>query len=358
MTRAVVLAALLLVAGCSGFAAMPGPTTETLTPAPLPADGPRTTVPPAAAADRLVPGVTRERVVDPFSLVDAHITGVTAASYSVRRTTTVRTANGSLRTRRVVSARVESGGERYRLERSVAGPAAARVQLPPGRFDLWTDGERFLSAFTPRNGSTTGYARIAPDRYLAQRGYYGPPPTRGSLLALLSAFEVRPALAGEGGAGAVGPNGTTVAPARAPTSTRDPERARADDGATAGPPRQGGTATTAVAGSTAGYRLIGETLVRPSALSAVGPGDGARNASLALSVDHRGRVRGYDLRYTATIADEPVRVAQRTRYELGGVRVDRPAWYESALDATNGTATGPAVTTPTGTPAEGGGSSG
>ena len=94
------------------------------------------------------------------------------------------------------------------------------MQLPPGRFELRTDGERFRSAFTPRNGPTTGYARIAPDRHLAQRGYYGPPPTRGSLLALLSAFGVRPTLAGEGGNGSVGPNETAVAPVRAPTSTR------------------------------------------------------------------------------------------------------------------------------------------
>ena len=146
MTRAAVIAALLLVAGCSGFATAPAPTTEPLTPAPLPADGPRTTAPPTAATDRLAPGVTRTAVVDSFSLVDAHVVGVTAASYTVRRTTTVRAANGSLRTRRTVRARVESGGERYRLARAVTGSAAARVQSPPGRFELWTDGERFLSA--------------------------------------------------------------------------------------------------------------------------------------------------------------------------------------------------------------------
>jgi hypothetical protein len=90
----------------------------------------------------------------------------------------------------------------------------------------------------------------------------------------------------------------------------------------------------------------------------VGPGDEPRNASPAPSVDRRGRVRGYELRYTVMIADEPVRVGQRTRYELGGVRVDRPAWYGSVLDVTNGTATGPVVVTSTGTPADGGGSSG
>jgi hypothetical protein len=110
-------------------------------------------------------------------------------------------------------------------------------------------------------------------------------------------------------------------------------------------------------GSAVGYRLVGAEFVRPSALGAVGPGAEPRNASLSLSVDHRGRIREYDLRYTAMIADEPVRVTQRTRYELGGVRVDRPAWYESALAATNGTATGPPGETTTGTPA-GGGSSG
>lgn len=325
--RALGLIAVVLLAGCSGFATTPAePSTETLTPVPVPADDRRTTAPPATAAERLAPGVTAEGVVEPFALADAHVVGVRAASYTVERTTSVRYPNGSLRTRETTNASVAAGGARYSLARTVTGPAAPQVQSPPGRFEIWTDGERFLSAFFPRDGDTE-YARIAPDRYLGQRGYYDPPPDRGSLLALLSAFEIR------------------QAPRRPPLDTTTPAsgtvRPRADT--TTGTPRpvpyRNVTTTPAFDASPVGHRLVGRGLVRPSALDAVGPGADPRNGSLELTVDARGRIRGYDLSYTATIAGERVRVRQRSRYELGGVQVARPAWYGAALRATNGTAT-------------------
>jgi hypothetical protein len=327
--RAVALAAVCLLAGCSGFAgSSTDPPAETLTPVPVPDDDPRTTASPEpTAADQLAPGVTTEGVVDPFALADAHVAGVIESSYTVERTTTVRYPNGSLRTQETTTASVAAGGGRYRLVRDVTGPAAAQVQSPPGRFELWTDGERLLSAFFPRGGPTE-YARVAPDRYLGQRGYYAPPPDRGSLLALLSAFEVRPTGRQFG------------------TATPDPARVRARNGATTGTPRpipvRNDTTTPSVDDSPVGYRLVGTEFVRPSALDAVGPGDEARNASLELTVDPRGRIRAHDLSYTATIAGERMRVHQRSRYSLGGVRADRPRWYDAALRATNGTTTTPA----------------
>jgi hypothetical protein len=347
--RGLVVAVLVVLAGCSGFTATPaaGPT-DTLTPVPVPetpstpAPSQSTTPTATLAAEELVPGVTAERVADPFALVDAHVVGMTAASYAVRRTTTVRHPNGTLRTRETTTARVGAGGERYRLVDEVAGPAAASVQSPPGRFTIWTDGERFLSVFRP-DGGPPEYARIAPDRYLTQREYYSPPPDRGSLLALLSAFEVRPVErrprlatpsstpSSDGPTTAAGL--ATGTPSRTPSSTVSP--ASTASGTPRPVPVRADRSTPTVAEpALVGYRLVGTELVRPPALGSVGPGREARNASLELLVDTRGRIHRYDLSYTALVEGERVSVTQRSRYRIGGVRVERPRWYGAAIAAT------------------------
>jgi hypothetical protein len=363
--RGLVVAVLVVLAGCSGFTGTPaaGPT-ETLTPVPVP-ETPATPAParsttPSAtpAAEELVPGVTAERVADPFALVDAHVVGMTAASYAVRRTTTVRHPNGTLRTRETTTARVETGGERYRLADEVAGPAAASVQSPPGRFTIWTDGERFLSVFRPDSGPPE-YARIAPDRYLAQRQYYSPPPDRGSLLALLSAFELHPVerrprltmpSTTPSPAGPMTAAGlATGTPSRTPSPTVTPA-STASGTPRPVPVRADRSTPTVEEPALVGYRLVGTELVRPPALGSVGPGREARNASLELFVDTRGRIHRYDLSYTALVEGERVAVTQRSRYRVGGVRVERPTWYGAAIAATTNATAGNGTATPTPVP--------
>jgi hypothetical protein len=336
--RGAAVAALVVLAGCSGFAGAPsgGSPTDTLTPVPVPEADRQTRAPaarPTGTADRrLVPGVTTERLVDPFALVDAHIVGITAASYRARQTTTVRYPNGTLRTREVTTAQVGSGAERYQLSNEVTGPSAASVRTPPGRFEIWTDGDRFLSRFRPHGGAPE-YARIAPDRYLAQREYYSPPPNRGELLALFSAFEVRP----------VERRPRLSTPTVAP-GTRASRGGTATASGTPRPvPVRGNRSTPSVDGTLVGYRLVGTAFTGPSALETVGPGTEPRNASLAVLVDTRGRIRRYDLRYTAVVAGERMRVTQQGRYEVGRVRVGRPDWYGAALRATNATTTPPSL---------------
>jgi hypothetical protein len=245
--RASGLALLLVFAGCSGLSPPPASdSTETLTPVPVP-DAERRTATPSPPVDatavgtarpaQLAPGVARTGIVDRFAFVDAHVAGVTAASYTVNQTTTVRYQNGSIRTQQIVTAHVAVARARYRLIEDVTGPAASRVRAPAGRFELWTGGERFFSVFRPSDGP--------------------------------------------------------------------PEFAR---------------------------------------IGSVAPGTDARNASLELVVDSRGRIRRDDLSYTAVVAGERRRVTRRSRYEIGGVRVDRPDWYGAALNATEdsgGTATIP-----------------
>ncbi|WP_276260457.1 hypothetical protein [Haloglomus litoreum] len=349
MSRGVALAVLVLLAGCGGLAEAPGapPATDTLSPVPVPdADRPtRSSTPsPTVAGQPLVPGVTTARVADPFALVDTHLAGITAASYALRRTTTVRYPDGSLRSREVTTARVGPGSERYRFSNEVTGPSAARIRAPPGRFELWTDGERFLSVFRPTEGPPE-YARVAPDRYLTQREYYSPPPNRGELLALLSAFEIRPVETPEEISTPTG-TGSRAADSRpatasggTPTAVRTPPPIPDDE--RDGPP---------VGQTLVGYRLTSTSFTGPSALGSVGPGTDVRNASLTMFVDTRGQIRWYTLSYTAVVDDQPARVTRRTRYDLGGVRVERPEWYRSALRATNATATPPGTPTTVSTP--------
>lgn len=343
MSRGVALAVLVLLAGCGGLADAPSaaPATDTLSPVPVPdADRstPDSTSSPTPAGQPLVPGVTTERVADPFALVDTHVAGITAASYTLRRTTTVRYTNGSLRSREVTTARVGPGSERYRLSNEVTGPAAARVRSPPGRFELWTDGERFLSVFRPTDGPPE-YARVAPDRYLTQREYYSPPPNRGELLALLSAFEIRPVedpreISTPTRTGNRTGSDPPTASTATPTAVRTPPPIPASDG------RDG----PAVVQTLVGYRLTSTSFTGPSALGSAGPGTDVRDADLTMFVDTRGQIRWYTLSYTAVVDDRTVRVTRLGRYDLGGVRVERPDWYGAALRATNATAT-PAPTT-------------
>jgi len=341
--RGALVAVLVLVAGCGGFSAAPAePRTDTLSPVPVPSEASRevsgTTAPSdsVAAGNQSVPGVTGTRLEDPFALVNAHVVGTTLASYTVRRATTVRYPNGTLRTRETTTAHVGSGGERYQLSRGVSGPAASRIRTPPGRFDVWTDGERFLSVFRPHDGQPE-YARISSDQYLAQREYYSPPPRRSTLLALLAAFEVRamerrPQLVTP--TNATGPSTGTGTASRA-VSTTGPGTTASANATSRSIPSRRVRSTPSLDRPIVGYRLVGTAFTGQAALGSVGPGTEPRNATLELYVDTRGRIRQYDLSYTAVVAGERMRVTRRSRYEVGGVRVGRPDWYGTALAATN-----------------------
>lgn len=335
---ALALVAVLLLAGCGGVSSG-GLPAETLTPAPVPEPATDSPTPTGVATpsrtltpDGVVPGLgPRGAVADRFALVRAHVERVTRASYTLRQVTTVRYRNGSLRSRQVVTARVATGGNRFTLTDDVSGPAAGRVRSPPGRFELWTDGERFVSRFQPPDGPPE-YARAGPEEYARQRQYYSPPPDRGTLLATLSAFALeRPATASPTGDGPPS-TGTVGSP---------PGTATTDGGTPRPVPARNDTVTPSVDGRP--VRVVGRDLINPEALAAAGPGTDIRNASLTMTVDPRGHIRSYDLSYSAVIAGERVRVRRRSRYEVGGVEVDRPAWYTAAVNATGGTDTPAAV---------------
>ncbi|MBV0901268.1 hypothetical protein [Haloarcula salina] len=128
--RTVVLAAVVVLAGCSGFF---GETTETATPSetasggvppaetetaaatatPSPTQTPQGTVPETdspSGDQRLAPGITRDGIVNPVELMSAHQRELLAAGYEINQTV-VSTYNGSVSNRLVVHTTAGPGGE-------------------------------------------------------------------------------------------------------------------------------------------------------------------------------------------------------------------------------------------------------
>ncbi|WP_436907281.1 DUF7537 family lipoprotein [Halosimplex marinum] len=116
--RALVVVALVTLAGCSVVADGGGPDpTDTLTPAPIPTTAPTDT----AAPSPLPPGVTTRGTVSPSALATAHVRAVTGRSYvwTERRRTLTATGDGNwtVARNRTRSVRLEDG-RTYRWSRS------------------------------------------------------------------------------------------------------------------------------------------------------------------------------------------------------------------------------------------------
>jgi len=148
--RTPVVALLLVLAGCSaapgfGPASSPPPPDGTVTPAPVPESG-ETRTPTGP-----IPGVSARGVSDPTRLVSAHEAALANASYTVRLTTTRRSANGTLRSRyrRVV----RLSGSRFHYVLHQTDRAGNRTRT--SRVERYGDGDHlYLIATT---GTETTY---------------------------------------------------------------------------------------------------------------------------------------------------------------------------------------------------------
>ena len=259
--------ALVAVAGCSG-PGVPGPATPTGTPAPVPTDTP----------PRYPPGVLASGVYDPDSLVTAHRDRLASVSHAVRETRTERYLNGTVRARRVETARVLPGGQFHRVVR-LEGPAASHPLFPGAtRVELYARGESAPVYAAGWRGTDVRYATVTPVNQRAS-----------PLRLLLQAFEAR--------AEVVERNGTRLV----------------------------GVESTAVADR---YFLE----------SAEGVVQGeARNATFHAVVEPGGLVREYRVRYALAVDGTLVRVTHRVAYtDLGNTTVSRPDWYEEAVARTGG----------------------
>jgi hypothetical protein len=269
---AVLLALLVLLAGCSGFGGG-GTPTEPITPAPVP-----TATATATPHDLLAPGLSPVGVTDPYALGDAHAARLQATAYTVRTERTVRTPGGRRLGHETSVVRVAATGT-FRSRVTATGTAADFVSGSSGRVDRWSDGEQLVVAVTANGSTRYGYV---------PRGSFDPrrprlSVTRDRLFALFSAVDTRLTDRFER-------NGTTV------------------------------------------YRVESTGVAAPDRIADAEVVRDPRNVSFTALVDARGVVRAYTLRYRATATSgEPVVVALSVdTVRIGATTVERPDWYDRA----------------------------
>lgn len=140
--RALLVVALLLVAGCSGFQPADGdsaPADGTVTPAPLPDDG-----------EQLAPGVTTDGVANASALRRAHVDHLADRSYTFRSRYVVRHENGTI---------LASHRDRWSVDRDDGSRYVVRNssgRLYPGTTDrvvTWSNGTVVVTRIEFANGS-------------------------------------------------------------------------------------------------------------------------------------------------------------------------------------------------------------
>ncbi|WP_255151577.1 hypothetical protein [Halorarius halobius] len=174
---ALLVAVLLVLAGCN--AVVSGPATPTA----------RTTAAPVPDADAYPPGVGADGVSDAVALANAHAAAA-GDRYVVASNYTVRYANGTLRASVRQRSRVES--ERWRARVAVDGPRPSVVSRDPATAVFYSNGATLVERI--RRESGTSYLYVPADEFNGGNGFYNslrrPKPYRDPW-ALLSSLDVR-----------------------------------------------------------------------------------------------------------------------------------------------------------------------
>lgn len=264
----------LVLAGCNGLALGGDETPErTFTPAPVPTDEPTPTPVP-----QLAPGLMGTGVTDAFALRLAHSSVLDNTSYTFYSNTTVRHANGTVFNRIAIRVQSTANHSRYFFTQN-----GSPVAISGWRgFSLWFAGERVL--VTQTNESDTSYS--------IPRSADGEPVP----LHELSFFST---------------NSAGVGTLFSSVETRVANRKQ----------RNGTTV----------YRVVATNVTNPAAFER--RWQNPRNLTLVAFVDSRGLVRAYRLDYTATLSNSTVRISRQVRYtNIGTTTVERPPWYEQAIE--------------------------
>jgi hypothetical protein len=271
-----VLVLAVVLAGCG----MPftggdgGTTSPSVTPAPVPTDEPTPTPVP-----QLAPGLDGTGVTDPFALAEAHASVLDGTAYTVQTNVTVRYANGTVYTQQSTDSQLAANRTRYYVVNEVAG---ARIGGGQAGTSLYSDGERVFVARTSAGRTTYRIARGV-DREPAPPGELLSGDEAGDerIYSLFTAVETR--IADE-----TSRNGTTR------------------------------------------YRIVGAN-VTGEADPGSRYGD-PRNVTAHATIDSRGLVNEYRLRYEGAVDGANVTVVRRARYiDVGSTTVERPPWYEAAI---------------------------
>lgn len=137
---ALVLTAMLVLAGCSGAVGSEGTPTRSVTPAPVPSDA----TPPARAT---ATGLSPRGVENASQLAAAHRRALADVPFTERTVTTVRDRNGSVLGRRTLV--VEQGPEAFRLVYGVeGGPRHDARSFQTVAAEVWSDGRTAVQSVT------------------------------------------------------------------------------------------------------------------------------------------------------------------------------------------------------------------
>jgi len=296
---------LTLSAGCTAFGTggTPGGTTPTSASTASPTPAPTETTTLTATSGSLdIPGVTDRRVTDGSALVAAHDATLRNTSVTAHRNLTLRYPNGTVAYQQLSTVRI--GSQHDRLFADVSYSLA--------------DG---LDSVTPRHGepTTSMEVRLANRTYLAEATFEPSNVTyRGTAFNGSTSDTYELYWASHAGTGqrylskALGGPNATVGDA----VTRD--------GTTLYPVESASPETP------------------PSILSIQSPPRGAfgqpGNVSTTALVDERGVVHRSTTTYTTTVGedDTPIQVEYTLRFtDVGSTTVERPSWYETALNRTD-----------------------
>ncbi len=144
--RAVITLLVVLLAGCGGTAGTDGPTSPTVTPAPVPAG---TDVPTATPGAETAPGIGSNGVTDAGRLIQAHADVLARRSFTAYVNSTRRLPNGSLQSRYVRRVQFEADKDHFyyvlnQYDRDSIGDRNRTIER-------WADGNRVLES-TVENG--------------------------------------------------------------------------------------------------------------------------------------------------------------------------------------------------------------
>ena len=139
------LAAVLVLAGCSGTAGSGGPPTRSVTPAPVPADA----TPPARVT---APGLSPLGVENASLLAAAHRRALADVPFTERTVTTVSDGSGTILGRRTLV--VRRGPEAFYLDYEVEGaPRRDARSFGVVAAAVWSDGRTTVQSTTDGDGS-------------------------------------------------------------------------------------------------------------------------------------------------------------------------------------------------------------
>lgn len=274
----IVLAVLLLLAGCSAAPAVEreDPATTTVTPVDVPADY------------DYAPGLTTAGVTEPATLAEAHTTVLAGTAYRLTADRTVRYANGTLREQLRLDVAL-SADRTYLATAATRGPTApVFLGRPPANATYWSNGTVYVRKLT-RDGRTAYNDFDVPSSGAGTWRYW-----------------------------------TRTVPFGGEQAT---PRTFYTDVFASVPVTVDGETTT---GDTTAYQVSGDDLASPGFRTEV---TDIRDVQLVATVREDGLVSSLTLRYAGTVDGDSVRVTRTVRYRsVGSATAPRPPWFQKAVE--------------------------